>query len=145
VLYLSAFFERHRSTYYERLNQTRHTGDLFGWIDFFLDGVITNARDAEDRTVRLVDLQHGIRRQLLEARSTATALRLAERLLDRPYVTAPLVARLLGVTFPTAQKAIDDLLDLGVLEEITGRRRNRVYAAPTVIEIAYNPPQPDQA
>lgn len=144
VLYLSAYFERHRSRYYELLNQTRYTGELFPWIDFFLDGVLTNARDAEDRTVRLVDLQHGIRRQLLEARSTATALRLAERLLDRPYVTAPLVARLLDVTFPTAQKAIDDLQDLGVLEEITGQRRNRVYAAPTVIEIAYGLPEPDQ-
>jgi Fic family protein len=145
VLYLSAYFERHRSRYYELLNQTRHTGDLFPWVDFFLDGVITNARDAEDRTVRLVDLQHGIRHQLLEARATATALRLAERLLDRPYVTAPLVARLLDVTFPTAQKAIDDLQERGVLEEITGQRRNRVYAAPTVIEIAYGAPGPDQS
>jgi Fic family protein len=77
VMYLSAYFERLRSTYYELLNQTRRTGELFPWIDFFLDGVITTARDAEDRTFRLVDLQHTIRRQLLEARSTATALRLA--------------------------------------------------------------------
>ncbi len=145
VLYASAYFERHRTRYYELLNQARHTGEIFGWIDFFLEGIITNARDAEDRTVRLVDLQHKIRHQLLEARSTPTALRLAERLLDRPYVTVSLVARLLGVTFPTAQKAIDDLQSLGVLEEITGQRRNRVYAAPTVIEIAYGPPKPAQA
>ncbi len=144
VLYLSAYFERNRNTYYELLNQTRHTGELFPWIDFFLDGISINARDAEDRTVRLADLQHTIRQQLLEARSTATALRLAERLLDRPYVTAPLVARLLDVTFPTAQKAIDDLLDLGILEEITGQRRNRIYAAPTVIEIAYSAPESGQ-
>lgn len=145
VLYLSAYFERNRGRYYDLLNQTRYAGNLFHWIDFFLDGVTTNARDAENRTVRLVDLQRGIRERLLEGRSTATALRLAERLLDRPYVTAPLVARLLDVTFPTAQKAIDDLQDYDVLEEITGQRRNRVYAAPSVIEIAYSEPQPEES
>lgn len=144
VLYLSAYFVRNRSRYYDLLNQTRHAGNLFPWIDFFLDGLTTNARDAENRTVRLVDLQRGIRERLLEERSTATALRLAERLLDRPYVTAPLVARLLDVTFPTAQKAIDDLQGNGVLEEITGQRRNRVYAALSVIEIAYREPQPEE-
>jgi Fic family protein len=93
----------------------------------------------------LVDLQRGIRERLLEGRTTATALRLAERLIDRPYVTAPLLARLLDVTFPTAQKAIDDLQDYDVLEEITGQRRNRVYAAPSVIEIAYSEPQPEES
>ncbi len=145
LLYLSAYFESNRSRYYELLNWTRQSGDLFPWIDFFLDGVTTNAQDAENRTVRLVDLQQATREQLLEGRLTATALRLAERLLDRPYVTAPLVARLLDVTFPTAQKAIDDLQEQGVLEEITGQRRNRVYAAPSVIEIAYGEPEADQS
>ena len=145
VLYLSAYFDRNRSRYYELLNETRHSPDLFPWLDFFLDGVTMYAKDAENRTVRLVDLQQRIRGQLLEERTTATALRLAERLLDRPYVTAPLVARLLDVTFPTAQKAIEDLQERGVLEEVTGQRRNRVYAAPSIIDIAYGDPESNRS
>lgn len=140
VLYLSAYFERHRSRYYELLDETRHTGDPFPWLDFFLDGISEFARDAEDRTVQLVDLQQRVRGELLEERATPTALRLAELLLDRPYVTAPVVKDQLNVTFPTAQNAIEDLQQRGILEEVTGQRRNRIYVAPAILSIVYRPP-----
>jgi Fic family protein len=137
ALYLSAFFEQRRNEYYELLDVTRQTSDVFPWLRFFLIGVTTMAKEAEERAVRLTDLQRQLRTQLLEGGGTQTVVRLAERLLDLPYVTASRIARELGVSFPTAQRAIDDLVAAGILEEITGQRRNRVYLSRGVMDIVY--------
>ncbi len=149
VLYLSAYFERHRDRYYDLLDATRRTSDPFPWLDFFLDGVALMAKEAEDRAVRLTDLQRSLRIQLLDGGGTPTAIRLAERLLDQPYVTIPSVSRQLNVAFPTAQRAVDDLVNAGILEEITGQRRNRIYLSRRVMDIVYDRPatteqQPDE-
>ncbi|MEX0599668.1 MAG: Fic family protein, partial [Rhodothermales bacterium] len=137
MLYLSAYFERYRSRYYDLLFETSATGDPVPWINFFLDGVAQQARDAEERTVALVDLQRDVRDELLAAKVTNTTLRLAESLLDRPYVTAKRVIRQFEVTAPTAQKAIHSLVDQGILTEVTGRKRNRVYLSPRIMDVVY--------
>lgn len=137
MLYLSAFFERHRSQYYHLLFEASATGDPIPWINFFLDGVAQQSRDAEERTVTLVDLQRDMREELLAARVTNTTVRLAESLLDRPYVTAKRVTRQFDVTAPTAQKAIDSLVGQGILAEVTGKKRNRVYLSPRIMDAVY--------
>ena len=143
VLYLSAYFERHRDEYYARLDDVRFGGGIFRWLEFFLEGVALYAHDAEERTVQLVDLQRELRVGLQEGGATLTTIRLAERLIDRPYVTAPVVTQLLDVTFPTAQAAIERLQELGHLTEITGRARNRIYQATSIMEAVYSSPTPE--
>lgn len=143
VLYLSAYFERNREEYYARLDEARFGGSPFGWLDFFLRGVAQYAHDAEERTVRLVDLQKDLRVGLQESGATLTTIRLAERLIDRPYVSAPWVAQALDVTFPTAQAAIEALQERGHLREITGRARNRMYQASSIMDAVYSPPAPE--
>ncbi len=137
VLYPSVFFEQHREDYYRLLGHTSRTSDPFPWLDFFLGGLAAVATDATRRAVSLVELQQRIRERLLEARATSTALRLAERLFGRPLTQVGTAATDLGVSFATAQRAIDILTDAGLLEEITGKRRNRLFAAREVLEIAY--------
>lgn len=68
---------------------------------------------------------------------TNTTLRLAASLLDRPNVTAKRVTREFDVTAPTAQKAIDRLVDQGILTEVTGQKRNRVYLSPRIMDVVY--------
>ncbi len=143
VLYLSAYFERNRDRYYDLLDATRRTSDLFGWLDFFLDGVTEIAAEAEDRVVRLTDLQRELRTRLIEGGGSPTAIRLAERLLDVPYVSVSGISVQLEVSFPTAQRAVDALVQLGILEEVTGRRRNRIYVAHNVMDIVYGEVAPD--
>lgn len=143
VLYLSAYFERHREEYYSRLDEVRFGGSPFGWLDFFLKGVALYAHDAEERTVSLVDLQRDLRVGLQEGGATLSTIRLAERLIDRPYVSATMVTRMLDVTFPTAQAAIEALQELGHLREITGRARNRIYQASAIMDAVYNAPAPE--
>ena len=137
VLYPSVFFEQHREDYYRLLGHTSRTSDPFPWLDFFLGGLAAVATDATRRAVSLVELQQRIRQRLLEARATSTALRLAERLFGRPLTQVGTAATDLGVSFATAQRAIDILTDAGLLEEITGKRRNRLFVAKEVLEIAY--------
>jgi Fic family protein len=133
VLSLSSYLERHRERYIELLFTTSATGELTPWLDFFLTGVVEQAGVSERRTSRLVDIARDLETRLTTAGVSATALRLAAAIIERPYVTAPEVARLLDVTPPTARKAITDLARLGVLTEVTGKQRNRVWVAPDVL------------
>lgn len=144
LLYLSAYFEQNRSEYYDLLLRTSQQGDLTPWLNFFLRGVRRQAQDAERRTHRLVALQADLRNQLLEEGRPGSVLRLAEHLFAQPMVTAPMVARLTGVTAPTANAAIRALVERGDLEEISGRERYRLYQATEIFKAAYDPIEPDE-
>lgn len=100
---------------------TSQRGDLEPWLAFFLRGVRRQARDAEERTVRLVDLQHALRGELLGEGRPNSVVRLADQLFATPIVTALRVGAALGVSRPTAQAAIDTLVERGDLVEVTGR------------------------
>lgn len=148
LLYLSAYFEQHRSEYYDHLLITSQRGDLTPWLRFFLHGVRRQARDAEERTVRLVELQHKMRSELLDEGRPNSVVRLAEHLFSTPILTAPRVESLLSVTRPTAHSAIDALVERGDLHEVTGRERGRIYEAPRIFDAVYGPvdigePAPD--
>jgi cell filamentation protein, protein adenylyltransferase len=137
LLYLSAYFEQYRSEYYDHLLITSQKGDLMPWLSFFLRGVRRQARDSEERTVRLVELQHHMRNELLDEGRPNSVVRLAEQLFFIPVVTAARVESIIGVTRPTAQAAIDALVDRGDLVETTGRERNRMYEAPGIFDAVY--------
>ncbi|MCZ7529632.1 MAG: hypothetical protein M5U31_04405 [Acidimicrobiia bacterium] len=87
--------------------------------------------------MRLVDLQVNMRNQLLDERVSMTVIRTAELLFNTPYVSATSLAEALNVTFPTAQSAIDHLVDRGDLIETTGRKRNRFYFAQGIFDAVY--------
>ena len=137
LLYLSAFFEQHRDQYMDLLLRTSQNGDLLPWIRFFLRGVRDQAREAEERTVRLVDLQNRLRSRLLDEKRPPSVIRLAEHLFTFPIVTAPRAAALLDVTPPTAYKAINTLVERGDLVEMSHRARSRIYQAPQIFEAVY--------
>jgi Fic family protein len=129
LLYLSLYFKRHREEYYRRLGAIRTEGDWEGWVAFFLDGVRVTA-DETTATVR--DLFALVSRDrstvLAHSATTVTAARLFEELPRHPMVTLAGVTRLLGASKPTASKAVGALVSAGVLEETTGRRRDRVFS-----------------
>lgn len=134
VLSLSTYLERHRDRYSELLFTTSASGDVIPWLDFFLAGVVEQSVVAERRTLRLVQVIEGLEARLRTAGVSVSAARLAADLSERPYVTAPEVARRLDVTPPTARKAIIDLERLGVLVQVAGRQRNRIWVAPEILE-----------
>jgi cell filamentation protein, protein adenylyltransferase len=128
LLYLSLFFKRHREDYYRRLNAVRVDGDWESWLDFFLDGVATIADEAVASARELFALVATDRaRVLAHAGMSVVALRLFELLPRHPVVTVATVMDLVQTTKPTAGRAIELLVNAGVLVETTGKRRDRSY------------------
>jgi Fic family protein len=129
LLYLSLFFKRHRDEYYRRLGAVRSSGDWEGWLDYFLDGVATIADEAVASARELFALVANDRARVLERAGTSVAaVRLFELLPRHPIVSVAHAIRQLGVTKPTAGRAIEALEGAGVLAELTGRRRDRSWA-----------------
>jgi Fic family protein len=128
LLYLSLFFKRYRDEYYRRLNAVRVDGDWEGWLDFFLDGVATIADEAVASARELFALVAADRTLVLaHAGTSVVALRLFELLPRQPLVSIATVMKLLETTKPTAGRGVELLLSAGVLEETTGKKRDRSY------------------
>lgn len=129
LLYLSLFFKRHRDEYYRRLDAVRIEGDWEGWLDYFLDGVATIADEAVSSARELFGLVADDRSRLLEQAATSVAaVRLFEQLPRHPIVSVASAIKQLGVSKPTAGRAIDALEKAAVLVEITGKKRDRSWA-----------------
>ncbi|MGB5220898.1 MAG: Fic family protein, partial [Polyangiales bacterium] len=129
LLYLSLFFKQNREDYYRLLNAVRTEGDWEGWIRFFLEGVASIAKQATDTARDLFALVSADRARALAApASSVMAVRLFEALGQHPIVTIARVTELLEITKPTATKAVNTLVDAGILTETSGRRRDRTYS-----------------
>lgn len=135
LLYLSAYFERHRDEYYRHLLSVSQKGTWIDWITFFLRGVADQSQDALARAASLLDLWRDYRAKVQSARSSALLLQLVDQFFADPAITVGRAARLLKVTYRSAQLNIDKLVEQGILQEVTGRERNRVFAAREIIRI----------
>lgn len=136
LLYLSLAFKRHQSDYYARLSAVRSDGDWEGWTAFYLRCVREAADDGVDVAGRLFELLGKDRRRLASnKRATVAAIQLLDLLPDHPVLTAARVAQLLKITAPTARKAVDVAVDAGILREISGKARDRVFAYHKYLQI----------
>jgi len=129
VLYLSHYLKRHRASYFDRLQEVRLRGDWEGWLKFFLTGVIEVAGEATETARKIVQMREDHRSQLITrlGKGAATGLKLLESLYQRPIFTVGSVADLLGVSAQAANTLTDRFVQLGLVNEITGQARNRVF------------------
>ena len=129
ILYLSIAFKRRQGEYYARLGAVRAEGDWEGWTSFFLECVAAAADDGVAVAQAIHALVARDRARIVgHPRATVAAIQLLERLPSTPVLTVPRATGLLGITAPTARKAIELLEDLDVLRETTGKQRDRVYS-----------------
>lgn len=140
LLYLSAFFERYRTEYYDRLLAVSRDGDWAGWISLFLRGVASQARAGAKHADHILDLHASYRQRLREARATPPTQATLDGLFKNPYITARAVAEMTHTTPPTAQNIIDRLIKAGIVEEITGQKWGRVYCAQELLKALAEPP-----
>jgi Fic family protein len=128
LMYLSGYLKQHQMEYYRRLGAIRTDGDWERWISFFLEGVAIGAGEAERSIVEIATLIAGHRRLLLESTKAGPATyRLFEMLPMMPRFTIERVRQKLGTTFPTANAAVKTLVDLGIVAEMTGQKKNRSF------------------
>ena len=135
LLYLSAFFERHREAYVDHLLAVSQRGSWLDWIGFFLQGVAEQARSAGELSTRLLDLREDYRTRVQAARRSVLLVSLIDELFASPYLTVPIAAGRLNVTQRSASLNISKLVDLGIVVEITGRQRYRVFEAREVVQM----------
>ena len=129
LLYLSLFFKRHRQEYYTRLGAIRTDGDWEGWLAYFLEGIAVVADESVTLIRSLFDVLTKDRsRYLHSGGATVVGARLFESLPQHPLVTVKSVVKICDTTKPTAAKAIGSLTDAGILEEVSGRSRDRAWA-----------------
>ena len=141
LVYLSGYLKQHQAEYYRRLSAVRTEGDWEGWVGFFLDGVETAATDAERGIVAMASLINADRKRLLAApRVGAVALRLFELLPLMPRFTIEQARQKLDTTFPTATAAVKLLQDLGMLSELTGQKKNRLFSYAAYVELLAGSP-----
>ena len=128
MLYLSLYFKTHRQHYYDLLQRVRTEGDWERWLDFFLIGVRETADQAAATAKRIVVLLDEDRQRIVQlGRPAASALSVLEFLQTKPYVSVPVAAKSLSLSAPTVRKSINHMVDLGLLEETTGKQRDRVF------------------
>ena len=129
LLYLSLYFKQNRAEYYRLLDAVRATGDWEAWLDFFLIGVrdtATTAVEAAHRLLALFEEDADVIRNL--GRAAGNILRVFAVLQRRPVATIDYLAAEGGVSYATAVRAVKTLTETGLLRELTGRRRGRVFA-----------------
>lgn len=138
LLYLSVFFKKHRHTYYERLQQVRLTGDWENWLLFFVDAVSTTATQAVATAQQLNALreQHKPQLQTL-GRMASSAQQVLDVLFEKPIANINSIVAISGLTPATVGKVMAKLSqpELALVRELTGQKRNRIYAYTAYIDI----------
>jgi Fic family protein len=129
VLYLSHYFKRHRSAYYQRLQAVRDEGDWEGWLSFFLRGVVEVSAQATETARQILALRERHRSLITDhfGRAAGHGHRVLEALYKRPIVAVEDVRKLTGTTYPAANQLVKRFVDLKMLREITGHARHRRF------------------
>lgn len=136
LLYLSEYLEDHRVEYIAHLFYVSTNGDWKAWILFMLEAIERQAKDSYQRVRELNNLREELRQRYQEGTSGKT-LQIVDHLFDRPSLTVKSTAKILGVTVPTATRIIDKLVIDGVIEEITGRKRDRIFISRPIMDVMF--------
>lgn len=143
LLYLSLYFKTYRAEYYERLMRVRTHGEWEKWADFFLQGVRDTADRASDSARQILDLFEADRGRIAGLGASASSvLRVHEFIQRQPIFPVSAARQHLSLSAPTVRKAVSTLANLGIVREVTGRRRNRIYAHEKYLRILEQGTQP---
>jgi Fic family protein len=128
ILYLSLYFKTNRSAYYELLDRVRSRGDWEAWLDFFLIGVRDTADQAANAARGIIALFDEDQRNIETlGRAAASVLRVFQHMQRNPIVAIPTAAKKISISAPTVAKSLAHMTELGILREVTGRERHRLF------------------
>ena len=143
LLYLSLYFKEHRDTYYDLLQRVRIEGDWEAWVSFFLDGVIDTAVQAVKTAKRIMSLlSHDRTRIDRMGQAAGNASRVHSCLQKKPVLEIPRASTELGISQPTVTAALKRLEEIGIVKEITGKARDRIYVYTEYLDILGEGTQP---
>jgi Fic family protein len=139
VLYLSDFFEKNRTYYYDNLTRVRTHNDLLNWMIFFSTGVVETSRNAIASLKAILALKGDCEKRIFDlGKKAGKAKIMLDNLFQQPIVDGIWVSKTIEISQVAAYKYLDDFVRLGILREMTGYKRNRVYIFETYFEIFRN-------
>ena len=128
LLYLSYYFKSYRQYYYDLLNSTRENGDWERWLDFFLDAIIETAKESNSVIFKLHEQIQSDRKKIASlGRGGVSALAVHQAMLRHPIADIAKLKEMTGLVDATIGSALRRLLELDIIEETTGNRRNRLF------------------
>jgi Fic family protein len=143
ILYLSLYLKKNRRTYYELLQEVRESGNWEAWLEFFLTGVYQASKQAIQTAQQINDI---FTKDLEKISRLGRARFSCEHVLDYmkrlPQVTVPVLAKALKMAPPTARSALNHLTSLGVLQEVSGKKRDKIYVYRTYLNILEDGAEP---
>jgi Fic family protein len=143
LLYLSLYFKKHRDTYYDLLQRVRVEGNWEDWVTFFLEGVIETAEQAVTTAQRIMKLFTDDRTRIESMGLAAgNVLRVYSYLQKKPVLEIPRASQEIDISQPTVTSALKRLEEIGVVREITGKARDRIYAYKEYLNILEEGAQP---
>jgi Fic family protein len=145
IVYLSLYFKSHRDQYYAQLQQVRDTGDWESWLKFFLNGIQDIALQATDAAREILEMIQSDLAKIADlGRGTSSALQTHRYLEKKPLSLIPEMVKALKLSTPTVTAALKNLEQLGIVREITGKQRGRVFVYSAYMEILQRGTEPLQ-
>jgi Fic family protein len=135
LLYLSAYFERNRETYYALLLAVSERGAWKEWLTFFMAGIAEQAQDAIHRARKLQDLQVQWRNQMTAAHASTMLLRLVDTLFESPFLTIPQAAEVLDMTYQGANRNVEKLVSAGILRRLSPNQHHKFFVADRILRV----------
>ncbi|MEK6734050.1 MAG: Fic family protein [Pseudomonadota bacterium] len=143
ILYLSLYLKQNRHTYYELLQEARESGTWETWLEFFLIGVYKSSKQAIQAAEAINDLfTKDLEKISRLGRARFSCEQTLEYMKRLPQVTVPLLAKELKMAAPTARSALNHLRSIGVLEEVSGKKRDKVYIYRKYLDILEDGAEP---
>ncbi len=143
LLYLSLYFKSHRNQYYDQLQRVRTEGTWEEWLEFFLEGAATTAHEAAQAATRILSLFSADRKKIQKlGRPAPSALRVHEYMQRKPIANIGAVAKALKLSIPTVAGALNHLVRIGVVKEVTGKRRDRLFTYSRYFDIVNEGTEP---
>jgi len=133
LLYASDYFEKHRETYYGLLLDANKTGGFEKWVLFFLEAIKVQSEDALDRTIKIQKLREEYREKIRGHKQAVNLLNVLDMLFMNPFIKISKVASFLEVSYPTAKKAVDNLIEIEILSLVDKGKRDRLFVAHEIL------------
>ncbi len=139
LLYLSTYFEKDKDLYYDNLTRVRTHNDMVQWLKYFLAGVEQTATDAAATLTEIIELKSNTEQRIHEnfGRRAANATLLLGHLFEQPIISVEQATAVCGVSFRPANELVALMCEHGILKEITGQSRNRLFAFDPYIRMFY--------
>jgi Fic family protein len=140
LLYVSAFFEATRNEYYDRLLAVSRASQWNQWLEYFLNGITRMSEDVLNRAERINSLL-GRWRERIAGQKPKVLFNTIDLLAENPFWTTKLLSTRLKIAFTTAQRAINVLVEAGILSQLDNAQRDRVFCATSIMDILDEPPK----